>query len=534
MGSRAKAILWAQFRTVRNHLPRSSKWGVVFSLLIGLIWYGGFVTLAIGAAFLMSSPAELGIVAKILSSALFLAFMYWQVIPVLLVSTGSALETRKLLAYPIPKGELFGLEVLLRVSTGIEVLLVLTGAGIGLLLNPRIPKWAPLALVVYTLFNLFVSAGVRDLMVRLFGRKIIRELMVFVFVIAAASPQLLLITGLGRKIRESLVPLPAVAWPWIAAAQLAQGRANPADFGVLALWTVAAYLFGRWQFERGLLFDAEESSASTAAPLAKSRMEPFYRLPRLFCRDPMAALVEKELRFLTRSTRFRLLFLMGFSFGLLIWLPVAFGGSGSHDGWLARNYLVLISVYALLLLSDALFWNVFGFDRSAAQVYFLVPIRMNTVLAAKNWAAVIFVLAEVTIIAIVCLILRFPVHPLRLLQAYAATLTVCLFLMAVGNLSSTYNPKASDPSKSFRSGAGRQTQAALMFFFPVTLFPVVLAYLARYAFATEWAFAGVLAFCGVLGAVLYSVSMQSAVAAAERRKESIITTLSGGESPIGS
>ena len=106
--------------------------------------------------------------------------------------------------------------------------------------------------------------------------------------------------------------------------------------------------------------------------------------------------------------------------------------------------------------------------------------------------------------------------------------------MAVGNLSSTYNPKASDPSKSFRSGAGRQTQAALMFFFPVTLFPVVLACLARYAFATEWAFAGVLAFCGVLGAVLYSVSMQSAVAAAERRKESIITTLSGGESPIGS
>jgi ABC-2 type transport system permease protein len=534
MGSRAKAILWAQFRAVRNHLPRSNKWGLFFSLLLGLVWYGSFASLAIGTAFLMSSPGDLGIIAKILPGGLFLAFMYWQVIPVLLVSTGSALEMKKLLAYPIPKGELFGLEVLLRISTGIEVVLVLIGAIVGLLLNPRVPKWGPLALIVYTLFNLFVSAGVRDLMVRLFARKIIREVLVFAFVIAAALPQLLLITGAGRKVREFLPALPPIRWPWIATAQLAQGHASLADIGALAAWTVAAYFFGRWQFERGLRFDAQESAASTAAPLAISRLEPFYRLPRFFFRDPMAALIEKELRFLTRSTRFRLLFLMGFSFGLLIWLPVAFGGGGPHDSWLARNYLVMISVYALLLLSDALFWNVFGFDRSAAQVYFLVPVRMNTVLAAKNWAAAIFVLGEVTIIAIVCLVLRFPIHPLKLLQAYAAALTVCVFLMAAGNLSSTYNPKAADPAKSFRSGAGRQTQAALMFFVPLTLFPVALAYLARYAFDTEWAFAGVLAFCCCLGAVLYRVSMQSAVAAAERRKEAIITTLSGGESPIAS
>jgi ABC-2 type transport system permease protein len=534
MGSRAIAILWAQFRTLRNHLPRSNKWGLFFSIFLGVFWYGAFVALAIGAAMLMSMPSELSLIGKILPSALFLAFMYWQVIPVLLVSTGSALEIKKLVAYPIPKGELFGLEVLLRISTGIEVVLVLIGAGVGLLLNSRVPKWAPLALVVYTVFNLFVSAGVRDLMARLFGRKIIRELMIFLFVIAAALPQLLLITGVGRKIREFMLPLPAIAWPWIATAQLAQGRSSPADAAVLIAWTVAAYFFGRWQFERGLLFDAQESAASTAAPHAKNRLEPFYRLPRLFSSDPMAALIEKELRFLTRSTRFRLLFVMGFSFGLLIWLPVAFGGAGPHTSWLARNYLVLISVYALLLLSDALFWNVFGFDRSAAQVYFLVPIRMRTVLAAKNWAAAIFVLGEVTIIATVCLALRFPVHPLKLLQAYAATLTICLFLMAIGNLSSTYNPKASDPAKSFRSGAGRQTQALLMFFFPVTLFPVALAYLAQYAFDTEWAFAGVLAFCAALGGVLYHVSMQSAVNAAESRKEAIITTLSGGESPIAS
>ena len=62
---------------------------------------------------------------------------------------------------------------------------------------------------------------------------------------------------------------------------------------------------------------------------------------------------------------------------------------------------------------------------------------------------------------------------------------------------------------------------------------MVLAYLARYAFDSEWAFAGVLLFCCAIGVILYRISMQSAVAAAERRKEAIITVLSGGENLIG-
>ena len=326
-----------------------------------------FTVLAVAAAMFMSGPRDLVTIARILPGGLFLAFLYWQVLPLLLVSTGSALEMKKLLAYPIPEHELFGLEVLLRVSTGVEVLLVLErrrhwpaakSAGAH--------AWGPPLLLIFIFFNLFVSAGVRDLMARLLGRKVIRELMVFAFVIAAALPQLLLITATGRRVREISIPLPATIWPWTATAELAQGHASWSALAILMAWTAAAYFFGRWQFERGLRFDAQESAASTTAPLAKSRLEPFFRLPRVLFRDPIAALVEKELRFLSRAPRFRLVFLMGFSFGLLIWLPIAFGKVASHDSWLSRNYLALVSAYALLLLSDCLFWNVFGFDRSAA------------------------------------------------------------------------------------------------------------------------------------------------------------------------
>ena len=41
--------------------------------------------------------------------------------------------------------------------------------------------------------------------------------------------------------------------------------------------------------------------------------------------DRFGVLVEKDIRFLSRAPRFRLVFLMGFTFGLLIWLPLAFG-----------------------------------------------------------------------------------------------------------------------------------------------------------------------------------------------------------------
>ena len=71
-----------------------------------------------------------------------------------------------------------------------------------------------------------------------------------------------------------------------------------------------------------------------------------------------------------------------------------------------------------------------------------------------------------------------------------------------------------------------------MLAFPLTLVPVVLAYVARYAFDTEWAFFGVLLFEGAVGVLVYFYSMQAALRAAADRREQIISALSSGEGPI--
>ncbi len=533
MGNQARAIIWAQWRSIGNRFPRSNKGALLFTGLLTAAWYGSFAFLAGVAAMILSRPQELGFIRNVFPAALLICFLYWQVIPVLMASMGSSLDLKKLLVYPIPTGELFTLEVLLRISTGIEMLLLVAGAAIGLWINPAIPFWAPASLAVFVGFNLCCSAGIRDLLVRLLARKRVREVTALLFVIAAALPQLLVFAGFQHRVKSLFGGEPATLWPWTATAHLALGEASFANAGVLVAWTAAAYLFGRWQFERSLHFDASEAKAAgTPSSRKASRIEWLYRLPGALLRDPLAALIEKELRFLSRASRFRLVFLMGFSFGLLIWAPIAFGEATSRHSLVADNYLTFVSVYALLLLSDALFWNCFGFDRSAAQIYFLVPLKMSTVLLGKNLAAAFIVFLEIASITIVCTLLRMSVTPIQVVEAIAVTSVVTTFLLSIGNLSSVYNPRSVNPTKSFRTAASGRAQAVLMLTFPLALTPVLLAYLARYAFGSEWAFFGVLLLGGMIGVLVYSYSMASAIETAERRKEDIIMVLAQGEGPI--
>jgi ABC-2 type transport system permease protein len=535
MWNQASAIVWAQWRSTRNHLPRANLGGLIFTSVLTAIWYGAFFYLAVLAGILLSQPVELPAFNRILPAALLLCFLYWQVIPVFLTSMGASLDLRKLLVYPIPKRALFAIEVILRVSTGMEMLMVLAGAAVGLLFNPNVPVWAPFSLALFVVFNLFCSTGVRDLLVRLLAHKRAREIVVFFVVLCAALPQLILFRGSQTRMRQFFNGEPSLIFPWTATARLALGEFSWMSLGVMLAWTLAAYVFGRTQFERGLRFDAAEAAARGSSSTRRvSRLEWWYQLPNAIFRDPLAALVEKELRFLSRAPRFRLVFLMGFSFGLLIWAPIAFGRVSTERSFISDNYLTMVSIYALLLLSDALFWNCFGFDRSAAQVYFLVPVKMSTVLAGKNLAAAFLVLMEITAIALVCALLRLPLSGRQILEAFAVTCVITLFILAVGNMSSLYNPRAVNPVKPVKTAAQSRSQALLMLAFPLTLLPVAIAYLARYAFDTEWAFFGVLLFAGVLGILMYYYSMQSALRAAADRREQIISALSSGEGPIES
>ena len=533
MPSRIPAVLWAQWRILWNLRLARGSGGRLVGLALVVVWYGLWTALAASTAVVLADPARREAMGAALPWALLLVFGYWQLTPVFTASLGASLNLTKVLIYPIPERQLFALEVLLRVTTGVEMLLVLGGITLGLLLNPAVPGATVLvAVTVFALLNLLLAAGTRSLLERLVAHKRMREALVFLLVLAVALPQVLAHTGLPRFFASWLAHSPAGLWPWTAAGRVALGASTAADWAVLGAWTLAAYLFGRWQFSRTLRVDAAAAgSAPRPVPRAGAWTDRLYRLPVRLLPDPLAALVEKELRSLFRTPRFRLVFLMGFTFGFLIWVPLWRTESFIFRR-AAEDFAVLVSVYALLLLSEVVFWNVFGFDRAAAQLNYSAPARLRTVLAAKNLAAAVVVVLEATMITAACLLLRMPVTAGKILEAYAVLLILSLFLTAAGNLSSLYWARPVDPDHSWGRTSRGRSHALMVLVFPLLSLPVLLAYVARHVFQSQLVFLGGLAVATALGALCYRLALGAAAGLAERQREDLLAVLTAGAGPL--
>jgi ABC-2 type transport system permease protein len=530
MYSPARAIVWAQWRSIRNRFPANKGWLPV-TLIIGMLWYGAW---AVAAWAVMSICRSLspGKLIEFLGPSLLLALAYWQVIPVLMATTGLSLELKRLIVYPVPYIQLFNLEAILRITTAIEMMMVTTGALLGLLQNRRVPLWGALAVVLFMVMNLYVSVGLRDLLTRMLAHRRLREVLAVGLVILTALPQLLVYSNRPGDLKW-IRGLPDTVWlPWTAAAHFAAGVDVLPSLVSLLLWTTAGYWFGRSQFERNLRFDAAEAGAPKSTESERpGMMDRFFRLP-LLLPDPLGALVEKELRSLARSPRFRLTFIMGFSFGLLIWLPMAFR-RGEAPGYLSDHFLTAVNVYALMLLGDVCVWNIFGFDRQAVQNYFALPIKLSTVLRAKNIAAMVFFGLEFVAILVVCVAFRLNLTASHFIEACTVAATFAVFLLGIGNLISVRNPNPVNPTQSWRRTSAGNVQSFLFVVYLVFSAPIGLAFLARYAFDSETAFYVVMTINLIIGCVVYWVSLDSALDHAMRNKEHLISRLSGTENPIG-
>jgi ABC-2 type transport system permease protein len=542
------AILRAQFLSMRM----AGRRGAFFSLITGIVWYGIWTAVSFAAWFTLAQ-AQAGELRIWVPVGLLGICFYWQAMPILSASMGSSLDMRKLLVYPAPHSRLFLVELLLRLTTGIEMVMVMVGGGLGLVGNRSIVgaagagaapfMQAPRTLAAalgFIVFNVLLASGTRSLLVRLLSRRKVRELLVFFLLLLWMVPRFLFMSGKLHpdRLRGLDGATQTVAWPWTAAADIALGQSTALALLSIGAWTLAAAWFGRTQFERGLRFD---TVAAQATPLGthpgsgvarlQSLAEIFYRSPGLVLRDPLAAIVEKELRTLARTPRYRMVFVMGFSFGLMLWLPMVLRGSAGNST-LSRHFLTLICVYALTLLGQVSYWNCFGFDRSAAQIYFTAPAPLSLTLAGKNLAALVFVYLEVAILVGITALLPVRFGYGQVLETLVVVAVCSLYMMALGNISSVQYPRGLNPSQVSQGGASGRFQALVVLLYPVSLVPVFLAYLARYAFNSELVFCLVLAFAAAIGAVLYWVAMDSAVHTAIKRRERIVQDLSTGDGPV--
>jgi ABC-2 type transport system permease protein len=525
------AILRAQWLSMRM-----GGRGRVFSVITGLVWYGIWVGVAC-AAYLGIVKAPADVLASYLPLGALGIFIYWQVMPILSASMGSSLDMRKLMLYPVPHSKLFQVEVLLRLTTGGEMLIVLFAAVLGLWRNPIPSSWFLLpGILLYVAFNLVLASGTRSLLERLLSKRKVREVLVFVMFMLWMIPRFAIVSGYRLKAPAVWTGLiDHAAWPWTAVAWMALGRSQAASLASLCAWLLVGWWFGRAQFERSLRFDAV---AAQATPLVtrvgpwQRLAENFYRFPARLLPDPLAAMVEKELRSLVRTPRYRMVFVMGFSFGLMLWLPMILGQRASSHGAMTTHFLTVVSVYALTLLGQVSFWNCFGFDRSAALFYFAAPQPMSRVFVGKNLGALVFIYMEVFILIAVTSLFKVNFGAAQIFETMLVVGVSALYMLGLGNITSVQYPRGLNPERVSQGGASSRFQALVMILYPVSLLPVVLAYVARYAFESELAFYLVLGFAAIIGGVVYWIALESAVGTARERRERIIQSLSSGDGPV--
>jgi ABC-2 type transport system permease protein len=277
---------------------------------------------------------------------------------------------------------------------------------------------------------------------------------------------------------------------------------------------------------------AAQATIAPAATRANALTGWFYRLPSLLWRDPLAAIVEKELRSLARSPRFRMVFVMGFSFGLMVWLPMVIGRSAIHSGTFSSHFLTIVCVYAMTLIGQVSYWNCFGLDRSAVVFYFIAPQPLRRTLLGKNIACLFFIYMQTLVLVGITLAVRVSFGLGQLIETAAVVGICAIYLMALGNIASVRYPVAIKPERVSQSGSGNKMQLLLMVLYPIALLPVVLAYVARYALQSQIAFSVMLALAGAIGVMIYWIAMESAVDAAARLRQNMLTELSKGDGPV--
>jgi len=529
------AILRAQFLSMRWGRGKGSIWRFLPLTIWYLFWLASSVF-----AFVLAREADLASLRRDLPIGFLGVTVYWQFMPMLSASMGMGLDLRKLRIYPAVHRELFLVEVLLCFTTAVEMLLVIAGGVAGLLANQEAGGWAaaPRILVpalLLILFNALLASGTRSLLGRLLARRKIREVVILVTTCLWMLPRILVQYRIHPKwLGPVEQALRGPKFPWSAAAAAALGDFTP--FLTLALWLLAALWFGRSQFERNLRYDAVAAQAMVVRKDASRRRgvgEAFFAFPRLLWRDPLAAIVEKELRSLVRTPRFRMVFVMGFTFGILVWLPVVLGGNGARTGG-SGYFLVFVCIYALTMLGQVTYWNCFGFDRSATLFYFAAPQPISQVLIGKNIAAMVFVYLDVTILSAVVGTFRLTAGWGQVAETLMVVGICAVYLLGLGNMASVNYPRPLNPENVSRGGSSGRSQGLLLLFYPVALMPVFLAYLARWALKSELAFLAVLAIAAVIGCVVYWIGLDSAVIAARAKREQLFLALTQGEGPIAS
>jgi len=441
-------------RTIRGRLEVVAR-GMMF-LMFGVAGLGGSFGLGAAAWYFVSHGN-----VEWIAVLLWPVFLFWQLFPVMASAFSENVDSSNLLRFPLSFPSYFIIRLVygsLDPSTIIGCLW-LAGLTIGIgIAQPGLFLWAALVVLVFAVFNVLLARMIFAWIERWLAQRRTREILGAVFFIFIICFQFTgpLMSRYGERrhpdasrVTAQALPYERALPPGLAAAAIARavkGAFAPA-LGAFALESVYALAI-LWLLNVRLRAQYTGENLSEAAARKISVKEESAR--RLSWNisgvsAPVAAMLEKEVHYLSRSGPMLFTFVMPVVILLIFRLGPA-GTPGRQSNFLSHTPDLAFPVgaaYALLILTN-LVYNCFGADAVGMQFYYVCPVRFRGILLGKNLTHALLLACEVVMVWVaVCFMFHPPSVDVTVATVTGVAFALLLNLTA-GNLLSIYTPKKID------------------------------------------------------------------------------------------
>jgi ABC-2 type transport system permease protein len=525
-------------RSSRGVLELVSRILVSFAFAVGGLG-GGFFMAAMASVFIsQGKPAMLALL-------LWPVFVFWQAFPIMATAFTNNPDASELLRFPLSYRSYF----LVRMAYGaFDPVTVLVGlwsfgilAGVGFA-KPALLPWTLLVLLVFAAFNLLFMQMTFAWVERWLAQRRTREIMGVLFILLMLSFQLIgpLAGRFGRQARPDmqqhvqrfvgiLAPIQGILPPGLAADAIAQAVLSQFIVGLSSLALLGGFVLfvGYFLHVRLLAQYRGENLSEVAAvsELPKDRsLRLGWNLPGFTA--PMAAVFEKEIRYLLRSGPMLLTLIMPIF--VLVIFRLGPMNSARHSGFIfARTPDMAFPsavAYTLLVLTN-LAYNNFGGDAGGIQFFYASPVSFREIVLAKNFVHASILVIE-TVVAWIAVSFLYGRPALDVtLAALAGLLFAAPVNFSVGNLLSLYSPKKLDYSK---FGRQRAAQVTVLISFAVQISVVSIgagAFWFARVYANFWIATAILLLLAGISLSTYWMILGRIDRVARARRETLVAEL---------
>ncbi|HME33847.1 MAG TPA: hypothetical protein VKF84_01320 [Candidatus Sulfotelmatobacter sp.] len=531
-------LRWRMFvnglRSKRGKMELVSR--IIVTAAFALGGLGGF-SAATGFAWYFVSQGK----AEYLATLFWPVFFFWQVFPVMATAFTNNPDSAELLRFPLNYSSYF----LIRLAYGFfDPASALGCLGLfGILLGgsfarPAMFPWLLLVLLTFALFNLVLMQTVFAWLERWLAQRRTREIMGVLFILVMLSFQLIgpMMERLHKEPRPELgratqivAQVQAVLPPGLAADAIAQATHSHFLVGLTSLFfleTLTVAIGSLLNIRLRAQFRGENlSEAAAARPVIAQPqgLQVGWNLSGFS--QPVAAVFEKEVRYLARSGPMLLTLIMPLF--MLVVFRLGPANPMRQSNYLGRTPDMAFpgaAAYALLVLTNLVF-NSFGGDAAGVQFFYASPVHFRQIVLGKNLTHASILVANTALSWLAVSYFYGTPHLAVTIATLAGLLFAAPLNFTAGNLLSIYSPKKRDFATFGRQNVSQTTVLASLGLQIVIVGLGVAAFAVAHLYKNLWIATLLFLVLAAISIPIYVIVLRRMDGIAIERRETLLAEL---------